>query len=225
VATLARLTWSGLVTEIIQAAGGYNYSGFSGRVQNWLYETYLDIALTIHHPELDVRTDGTLLQGQNTAPLTDDCFIVIGVALLDQNANVQSFLPATHFNNVIGAFDQVPNKVPTLVARFGKSLYFNRPAPTPTGLIYRIFYYRQPSPPDYSILTYPETNWLWDAHLQEGTLARIKGRIWRPDLAGTDAQTLAAWVGQQTQSMMAQNPIITVSDMPRANSTLGGAQG
>ena len=225
-AQITRRAWSALQTEATLALGGHAYTNFSSRVQYWLTEAYYDLCAAYHHYELDKNVIVSVPQGTSQIQLPTDCFIVVGVGLLDSSDQPIRFLRSEHFR-VLGGTLRSSQSDLLSCARFQNSLYFN--APAKAGVRIRIYYYRYPIAPDFTAATgvppgVPETQWLWDTHLIEGAVAKGQKRIWRPDLAQFNAQSLSEWLEEQTQSQTKDEPTGTQPDKAVPNQQIGGKQ-
>src|SRR5262245_58677449 len=196
-APLPRQSWASLKAEVIRRLGGRTEPSFSSRVEYWLDATLLDLGCTIHHFELDKTDTGlTLATGISTVNLPADCFIVLGVGLRNPGLGTfKRWLGLNHLRYVQANFSDALS-VPAEYARFGSQLQFNTNADASYPLILR--YYRFPAPPEFASGS-PEVARVWDEHLIEGALAKAQGAVWRPDLAGTSAQMLEAYLGAQVQ--------------------------
>lgn len=224
-AQITRRKWSELLTEAILAGGGHVYTSFSTRMQHWLTEGYYDLCALYHHYAFDARAVLTPPSGSSQVTLPSDCYIVVGVGVLDANGRTVSFLKAENAKLLLGKF-RPAQVIPTSYARISRDIIFE--TLTPAGLKLELVYYRFPLAPDFAASSgataYPETDWLWDKHVMDSALACSKRRIWRPDLAGLDAQPLGEWLDEQVQGQTRKVPVTSQPDSRVANINLGDKQ-
>lgn len=225
-AQITRRIWSELATEAILAGGGHTYTGYSTRMNYWLTEAYYDICAMYHHYELDAKAFVTVPAGSKEVTVPPNCYVVIGLSELDANDAPKRFLMSER-PQIVMATQRVLASSVRSYARIGNTLLLD--AALSTAAKYQIDYYRTPVAPDFAATSgqpnsVPETSWLWDTHLIDAALAKSKRRIWRPDLAAFDAQDLMTWLGEQIQSQMKEDPIMTEADKPTVGRPLGGKQ-
>ena len=224
-AAITRRTWANLRDEAIQACGGHDYTGFSSRVEYCVTEAYYDICATYHHHELESATNiAAWTIGNTSISLPADCFIVVGVRLYDTVANGSGHLGTLQYvrHHFLLSNFSTTQAQPGSFSRSKTTLYLN--CPVDKAYQYVVHYYAFPTAPDFSSGS-PQTAWLWDTHLIEGTLAKMQGRIWRPDLGQMNGQLLKDWLAVQPQASVQTEPQPGLPDYPTANLPQGGLQG
>lgn len=225
-AQITRQLWSALRDEAILASGGHAYTGFSGRVEYWMTQAYYDLCSMYHHYELDGEKIIAVPTGASKVDLPTDCFIVVAVGLIDSSDLPIRFLRMENFKLQGGGFR--PQQADLLsFSRYQNAIYFNAQAKAGTKI--KLYYYRNPNAPDFSGTSgqpnsIPETQWKWDAHLIDATVARAQRRIWRPDLGQFNAQALSDWLDDQVQSQMKEEPAGAQPDKSQSNMAIGGKQ-
>lgn len=225
-AAITRRYWSTMATEATLAAGGHSYTGFSTRIQYWLTEAYYDLCATYHQYALDKDVTIAVPVGTRQIQLPSDCYIVVAVGLLDSSGSPARFLRSEHFRLQGGTFRATQGDLLSF-SRFKNALFFNALAKAGTQV--QLYYYRYPAAPDFSSSTgnppsVPETDWLWDTHIIDAGVAKAQKRIWRPDLAQFNVQTVQEWLEEQTQAQTKDEPTGAQPDRPLPNVALGGKQ-
>jgi|SRR5688572_5572904 len=98
-AVITRQTFANMVTEVTKRLGGHDYSGFDSRVKYWVTSTYYDLALTIHHFELDKSTTASLTSGTSSVSVPADTYLVVGVAC-PHATQPKRWLKAERYDNI-----------------------------------------------------------------------------------------------------------------------------
>lgn len=222
-ATLTRRTWANIRDEVITSAGGYDFSGFSARVEQIVYSTYLELSLGWFQHELETVSAVTTSTNDVSINTPADCFILMGVYRA-ATTSLGNQLESRAFASLAGQFSTTA-ATPSYYCRFGSKILLNCPVSASAAGSWSLRYYAIPAAPDYAGSTSPTTPWLWDEFLIQGALAKVMGRVWRPDLEALGAQTLQSWLQSQVQPNLAQNIITELPDIPTASRPLAGAQG
>lgn len=228
-AVLTRRTWANLRDEAIAVGGGHSHSGWSGRVEHWMYEAYLDLALSFHHHELEASATVTTADQALSATLPADVFVVHSLAwayraVAGQNG-IAVQLKEMRLNNLLAQRETQRPALWRRYARQGATVQFDCPLDINQATTLTVLYYQVPAAPDFALTTSPATNWLWDSHLVEATVAKICGRSWTWDSSGMFLQTLQTWLQQQIQPNMNQEPMNNPPEKPTASTNQGGNQG
>lgn len=222
-ATITRRGWSAIETEVQRRLAGNNASGFTTRIDHWVWAAYQQICLTYHHFELDKEDlTGTISSGANTFTLPSDCYAVIALTLRDSTGAIVGEVAQYEFAAVRGAYGADSGQ-PSRRARFGSKLYFDKKADQNYST--DLYYYRFPTAPDFTTSTAPETASDVDEHIIEGACRLANPAIGRADLGDVDRQLLADWLGQQIRPSLNQDGILEQRERSGAGRTLGGSQG
>jgi len=222
-ATITRRGWSAIEAEVQRRLAGNNATGFTTRIDYWVWAAYLQICLTYHHFELD-KEDLTLsiALGANTLNLPADCYAVVAMTLRDNGSNIVGEVADYEFTALRGQYVASAGQ-PTRRARWGSKLYFDKKA----DQLYNVdlYYYRVPTAPDFATTTAPETAADVDEHIIEGACRLGNPAIGRSDLGDVDRQLLADWISQQIRPSLNQDGILEQRERMGTNRTLGGSQG
>jgi len=223
-AAITRRTWANLRDEAIIALGGYDYTGFSGRVEHALYAAYLDIGLGWHHYELGAISSATVATNDISLSVPATAFVVMSVNRSPNNAGNALTLERLHF--LVANFSATA-AVPKKYARSGASalLLLDCPCNAASAGSWTIRFYKVPTAPDFAGSGTPETHWLWDDHILELAIAKMQRKVWRPDLAALSTQSLENWLSQQIQPDLVSEVIASLPDYPTASRPHGAAQG
>lgn len=222
-AAITRRSWSGFESEVIKRLGNIDASGFSTRVDNWIWQAYQWLALTYHHFELDevdkkqkVPTDDIFL------PLPDDCYILIAVARRDLNGgSMGAGLTPYDPGSILREFRN-QRTAPTRYGRYNNKLVLNAIGDQSYPL--DIYYYRRPVEPDFSATNmYPEFGVDLDETLINLTLQLAFPAVGRPDLGDAAAQVASAYLAMQPRPPLLTEPLSN-RDRMGAMKTLGGSQ-
>lgn len=223
-AAIARRTWAELRTEVVRRAQGIDATSFSSRVEYALWSAYQDLCLTFHHFELDkVDTSLSLSTSVNSLALPPDCYIVVGVRL--RNAAGSAFVRQLSYKSphvLLNEYRGAPG-TPTQYTRFLNTLYFNLLPDTAYHV--DLFYYRNPTAPDFSGSATPDTHPEVDEHLIQSALSLLFPALGRPDLAGQHLANLQSWLPMNSRpAIVVETPAGQREryETPRA---IGGAQG
>lgn len=221
-ATITRRGWSTIEAEVQRRLGGNDASGFTTRIDYWVWSAYQQICLTYHHFELD-KEDLTLTisSGVNTLSLPADCYAVIAMALRDATGVIVGEVSQYEFAATRGAY-VADSGQPRRRARFGSKLYFDVKANQTYSV--DLYYYRSPTAPDFTTSTTPETAADVDEHIIEGACRLANPAIGRADLGDVDRQLLADWLSQQIRPSLNQETLEVRERFATAR-TLGGGQG
>lgn len=222
-APLTRRTWANIRDEVITSVGGVDYTGFSGRVEQVTYATYLELALGWFHHELETVSAVTTSTNDVTINAPTDCFILEGVYRA-ATTSLGNQLDTKTFSALAGQFSTTA-ATPAYYCRWKDKILLNCPVSASAAGSWSLRYYAIPAPPDYSAGTSPTTAWLWDEYIIEGATAKMMGRVWRPDLQVMGMQTMASWVQGQVQPNLAEKSIVELPDIPTADRPIGGSQG
>lgn len=229
---IPRRNFASILNEVVQAVGGHDYLGFPARAQHAVWSTYLDLALTYHHYELEASTEAMLGSATREVPIPASCYAVIAViagVLAQGMEGAESYGYLVNPRRAQFALGDrwaagAEKRLPTEWTRYGNNLLFNGPSSGSVGL--RIYYYRTPTQPDFDLATaYSELHPMWDDHLIEGAVAKLQKRIWRPDIAQANLEFLSRWLQEQVQPALGEDPIGTLPDMTTASRPIGGKQG
>lgn len=223
-AVLPRRTWDLLRDEAInRLAGAGKGTGFSDRVQEWMCSAYWYICQTYHHNVFN-KFDNTLTlaTGVNTLAVPADLFIPIWMLIRNPGAStVVHALTRDHIHKVL-AETQDANATPTTWARRGDVFMFDRKPDANYEV--DLFYYKQPTAPDYDTPTGPEIERVWDEYIIQLTLAMGWPGTWRFDFGQLSFQTLADFLQKQIQPPLLSG-ISEMPERPLVDQSAGGAQG
>ena len=223
-ATLVRRTWANIRDEVIASAGGQDYTGFSARVEQIVYSTYLELSLAWHHYEMETVSTPTVATSDTTIPVPTDCFILMGVYRPSSNTNLGNMLDLKRTHFLTARFNGTAAQ-PTEYCRFGTTIVLNCPTSATYAGTWGLRYYKIPAAPDYTVSASPATAWLWDEAIIESSLAKLMGRVWRPDLGAMGLQSMQSWLSQQIQPDLQTQVIAELPDLPTASRPVGGSQG
>lgn len=221
-AAITRRTWQAIEAETVRRLAGINYTGFSLRVDYWLWHAYWLLATTYHHFELD-KEDTTLsiAAGANTLALPSDCFMLAAMTLRASGLQVGEVTDYS-FSALRSAYTAATGQ-PARRARFGSNLYFDVKA----DKLYNVdlYYYKAPAAPDFaSGASFPETSVDVDEHIIEAACRFANPAIGRPDLGDVDRQLLTEWLTQQVRPALVAEPL-EARERTETGRTLGGMQG
>lgn len=222
-AAIARRSLAQIRAEVILRCGNITASGFSGRVEYWLWEAYLDLATEFHHFELDkIDSSIVLSTSTNEISLPADCFVVVGLRLKNTAGTaIVGEVGKYNFDSLSLEYRATPG-LPTRWARFGPKLYFDlKPDAAYTS---DLFYYRLPTAPDFAGSATSELGVDCDTHLIELATALASGGTKDQIYAAVNRESFAAWAASQVRSSI-QSPVFESREATTTNSTLGGAQG
>jgi hypothetical protein len=211
-------------TEATRRLGGHAYTGFPARVQRWIEAAYFWATSTYHHPELDTEdASNTLAVGESSVPLFSDVKVPVSVALLQPGTTtLDRYLKLRDFHVIQAQFDETRGK-PTLYARFGNSLRFERKSNAAYPI--SVFYYRKPPAPlfgaDDSSLLAEE----WDEIILVKTTCLGFSALWRPDLARLRTDDLKDLLADVPNRRLDEDATADRSTRSRRDRTLQGVQG
>ncbi len=227
-AELERRFWSDIDTEVTKLIGSPDNPSVALRIQHWISDKYWQIGTRWFHQELVVDDFSTTLKmGSAEVALSEETYIVFGVALLEPDTNVsRGWLPGRDPRTIIGTFNKSTGD-PESVSRLGFKLLFDRPSIQDYGL--RIMRYKFPNPPDFSTTAneqvFPETSRLWDDPIILASAALGSRRLWAPHIAAQFEQEFEAIVALIPQPMLAVDGIADFGEEERISKLLGGMQG
>src|SRR6476661_5355659 len=184
-AAITRRTWQAIEAEAIRRLAGQNQTGFSLRVDHWLWSAYWLLATTYHHFELDKEdtTTLTIASGANTLALPSDCFMVVALTLRASGVQVGEVNDYS-FSALRSAYTATSGQ-PQRRSRFGSNLYFDVKADKTYNV--DLYYYKTPAAPDFvSGASFPETSVDVDEHIIEAACRFANPAIGRPDLGDVD---------------------------------------
>jgi hypothetical protein len=223
-ATIARRYFSDMATEVNYRLGNRGETGFSTRVQNWITAAYYRIATMFHHYEMDV--DAPLLfvpSGATYAVLPSECFLLVSVDLLTGAGVWKRTLKQIDPRALFAKSSTTANE-PTECTRYGARVYF--PDPTDAAYDLRLRYIKMPAAPDFTAsAAYSQLSWVWDEAIMELATANASAAVWRPDVGSAYMQSLAAWMAQQTQPQLNEEPQADRPTRNIENRPPGGKQG
>lgn len=221
-AAITRRSWLAIEAETIRRLAGQNQTGFSLRVDYWLWHSLWMLATTYHHFELDKEdTTLSLAAGANTLALPADCFMLVAMTLRVSGAQVGEVTDYS-FSALRSAYTAATGQ-PSRRSRFGSNLFFDVKA----DRLYNVdlYYYKTPAAPDFaSGASFPELGIDCDEHIIEGACRFANPAIGRPDLGDVDRQLLAEWLAQQVRPALVAEPL-EARERTETGRTLGGMQG
>lgn len=222
-APIARRTWAEIATEVTTWCGGYDYTGFSTRVQYAIDAAYREIATGWHHFELEAATNATVATNDTTVtlPTSPATFIVMGL-YRPSTATLGNMLDQQSFAALSAQFSSTA-ETPTKYCRFGSVLLLNCPCIVGAAGTWVVRHYTFPTAPDFSSGS-PATAWLFDDIIIQGAVAKMMNRVWRPDLGAFGLQTMQAWLQSQPQPALIDQALGERPDLPTASRPLGGQQ-
>lgn len=221
-AVITRRTWQAIETETIRRLAGQTQTGFSLRVDHWLWNAYRMLTSTYHFFELDKEDVSlTIASGANTLALPADCFAMIAMTLRVSGAQVGEVQDYS-FSALRSAYTATAGQ-PSRRSRFAGKLYFDVKADKSYDV--DLYYYRTPADPDFaSGSAFPETSVDVDEHIIEGACRFANPAIGRPDLGDVDRQLLTEWLAQQVRPALVAEPL-EARERTETGRTLGGMQG
>jgi hypothetical protein len=222
VAAITRRTWANLRDEALRRIGRQTSSDASGRVEYWIDAVYRDLCLTYHHYELDaIAVDQAIAAAATSLALPADCYVVVAVKLKSDAGVELGRLTKDRAGYLLGGVAEAAAE-PESYSRWASTIYFQAPA----NAAYKadIFYYRQPTAPDFSSGS-PEWDRLWDEYLVAGAVDAALRGYWAPDLAVTHGETLKEFLGRVVNPTLVSGILADDQDSPTIDRPHGGAQG
>ena len=223
-AAITRRSWSAVEAEVIRRLGNIDAAGFSARVDSWIWQAYLWLALTYHHFELDeanlsqkVPTDTIFL------PLPDNLYILTAVVRRDAaggllGSGLSTYDPSALLREIKGQ-----RAAPTRYARYGNKLAFNAVGDQPYPL--EIYYYRMPVEPDFtSTSQISELGVDLDETIINLSLQLAFPAVGRPDLGEACGSIASTYLAMQPRPPLLTEPL-DVRERNQTNRSIGGAQG
>jgi hypothetical protein len=222
-APLVRRTWAEIATEVTTFVGGYDYTGFSTRVQYAIDATYRELCTGYHHFEMEAATNVTVATNDTTVtlPTSPATFITMGL-YRPSTATLGNMLDQKSFAALSGQFSATA-AIPVTYCRFGAVLLLNCPCVAGSAGTWVVRHYTFPTAPDFSSGS-PATSWLFDDVIIQGAVAKMMNRVWRPDLAMFGLQTMQSWLASQPQPALIEQTLGERADLPTASRPLGGSQ-
>ncbi len=222
-AVLTRRTWANIRDEVITSVGGYDFTGFSSRVEYAVDSAYRILTANYHHFELEASTNATVATNDTsvTLPTSPASFIVMGL-YRPSTPTLGNMLDQKSFAALTAQFSATAAQ-PTTYCRFGGVLLLNCPCSATYAGTWIVRHYTFPTPPDFATGS-PATSWLWDQQIIEGAVAIMMNKVWRPDLSAYGLQTMQAWLASQPQPALIEQTMGERPDLPTASRPLGGQQ-
>lgn len=223
-AAITRRSWSAVEAEVIRRLGNIDAAGFSARVDAWIWQAYLWLALTYHHFELDetdlaqkVPTDTILL------PLPDNLYILTAVVRRDATGGFMGSGLSTYDPSALLRDFRGQRAAPTRYARYGNKLVLNAIGDQAYPL--EIYYYRFPDNIDLSsTIQVSELGADLDETIINLTLQLAFPAIGRPDLGEAAGAIASTYLAMQTRPPLLTEPL-DVRERSQTNRSIGGAQG
>jgi hypothetical protein len=229
-AQIQRRLWSEIKTEALRRLGGVQYTGFSSRVEYWIWEAYQKLCLTYNHYELQDEVVIGLATGESSITLPDGAYAVMGVAEVNASSQVVRVLQNRHDlirQGLFVIFSGQPENYSRAGHR-GTRLQFDRP--TNEDRSYRISLYRFPEAPDFSAasganFSLPQIPAFWEAAILDATVVRAGASVAAVEVLAAAQQALGEFLGEQIQSPLIDQPPGDLPGTSRADAPKGGLQG
>lgn len=225
-AELVRRYWSDIDTEVQRLLGSPDNTNITTRIQHWIADTYFQIGTRWHHYELEEDDDSKVLKtGQSVVTIPENTYIILGVATLDSNGLVDSWVTLRDPRIVQAAFTSADGK-PLACARLGNRIIFDREADTNYRL--RITRYKFPTVPDFTTTStkkqFPETSRLWDDPIIVASAAKAHTRLWSSHIGQQFAGDFEVMVSFIPQPLMAEFEITDRGEKQLIDEPMGGGQ-
>jgi hypothetical protein len=220
-AVIARRGWSAVLAEVLKRTGNLNATGFSSRVEYFIWSAYLKLTLTYHHFELDTSQDLSFAAGDTSKALAADTYIILGASLLSGTTFLRNLAPI-HAPAMLTDLTLAQAARPSKYARYGANLVIDCPADQAYAV--RVFYYQTPAAPDFATTNLPAFASDCDEHLIEQAVRMVMPAVGRPDLGDINRQLLSEWLAEQPRDPILAQPQVG-RERASTNRMIGGAQG
>lgn len=224
-AAIARRTWATIKTEVARRSGRTSDTAdtaTNGPIEHLIEAVYRDLCLLYHHFELDkTATNQAIASGATSLALPADCYAVIGVLLKSFAGTEIGRLKFQEAGYLLGSRTATAAQ-PKDYTRFGQTLYF--PAPADVAYKADVYYYSQPTAPDFSSGS-PAFDRLWDEHLIQGATDLVLRGHWAADQGAPQAESLASFLSRVVNPPLAEGGLLDFQDRANVNRSHGGAQG
>lgn len=220
-ADLARRTWEEMRDEVLVRLGREGNAASEARAEHWVDAAYRLVCQGWHHFELDTTTTLALAAAATSVALPADCFVVVGVNLLDNatGAEVGNLVPLRA--GKLLASNQ-PTGVPKKYARFGDTLHVDAAADVAYDLF--VSYYTDPDTPDFSAGS-PSIDRVFDQVVIEGATELGQKGYWAAELGAVARETMATYLGSLPYPPLSTGSAVDRADAGSVDRPYGGPQG